>query len=149
MRLIERMAQPAGRSRNFSRQSKEQQLVQQKSVRRYLEDILNHRLQPGAVGTSHAYQNWYPALSALSVTDNWPLVTDYLLHMEPRIDQLTMRALKSSEATQAMKELQQQMELPRLPQGLFVLHYETHLGIDDVLAALALSNGRIHLVPIV
>ncbi len=147
MRLFERFAKPKLASSGFRGSSALTREALLTSVVNYLAHCLNYRLQPGAIENSLQYQDLYQSLVAISEPKSWPGVTAYLQAMEPRVAQLSLRSMSNNESAQATKQLQQLVELPRPPKGLFTM--QILIGQSTVqLAALALTNGRIHLLPV-
>ncbi|WP_320827245.1 hypothetical protein [Reinekea sp.] len=147
MRLFERMLQAQPAKRGFRHQGQSQAEQHQISINDYLEQSLNHRLQPGAGEYTQAYQQWYPALNRLADDQGWPDLSAYLLHMEPRIGTLTIRPFRLSEGSQAVQAFVRSREQTRQPELVFVLQFEL-LADPATLherAVLKLSNGKIHL----
>ncbi|WP_320823730.1 hypothetical protein [Reinekea sp.] len=147
MRLFERMllAKPAKQGFHHKGQSHaEQHLV---SVNDYLEQSLNHRLQPGASEYTSAYQQWYPALNSLANAQSWPDLSDYLIQMESRIRNLRIRPFRDSEGSQVAQAFVRSREQSRQPELVFVLQFELIADPATLYerAVLQLSNGKIHL----
>jgi len=147
VRLLERMLQAKPAKLGFRHKSQSHVEQHQASVLEYLEQSLNHRLQPGAGEYGRAYQQWYPALNRLTDEHSWPDLCAYLAHMEPRIQHLSIRAFRDSEGSQVVQDFVRNREQNRQPDLVFVLHFEliADPATPHERAVLKLSNGKIHL----
>ena len=147
VRLFERMLQAKPVKLGFRHKGQSHAQQHLVSVNDYLEQSLNHRLQPGASEYTLAYQQWYPALNRLADAQSWPDLSGYLTQMEPRIRNLTIRPFRDSEGSQVAQAFVRSREQSRQPELVFVLQFEliADLATPHERAVLQLSNGKIHL----
>lgn len=146
MRLIERFQQGPKRRQGFQRQAPSQSSNSTNSVVKHLQQVLNHRLQPGiSVACSEQYQHYQQALSLIESETSWNHLAEYLQIMEPRLSAISIVPLSENEAHSAQKAVQQKDESGRMPVGLFSMISR----LDDtqlVIAVLKLSNGQLRLI---
>lgn len=144
MRLLEKLAQAPQKRQGFQRRTSTQDERLVTSVATHIEQVLNHRLQPGAFAFSALYEQWHSALADLGQPENREIVRQYLEVMDPRLNALNIRTLTANETFEAQKTLQQKSESSRLPDAVFALETEIENQFMSV-AVMQMSNGQLQL----